>query len=313
MPIELSERLSEYSYGYGVTREVEDALASVGLQTVPFLPNLIHEAKLGFDAGFDLGETFSRQGAALMLQFKLGQSLRRFVRKAPNLIKPSLRKPFWRFNVDTAEPDGQFELLLRAEQDGAEVYYAAPRFTDWSHYLEIFKTKSVIDSSLLIKPSEIRDKLVATGQADGPHRIVYDHVGVYVCSSPAKLPEVHLEELAAATAERARSGVPLGAVVRRLYEGLDKRAEIRRPVEPQRKGDSDESGYERNLAAYSPGQLRQVAVGDRPSEPYLQRRRESALAQFRVRSESEEAALAAVFATEAWAAGAQMILVTPKD
>jgi hypothetical protein len=313
MPIELSERLSEYSYGYGVTREVEDALGSVGLQTVPFLPNLIHEAKLGFDVGFDLGETFSRQGTALMLQFKLGQSLKRFVRKAPSLIKPPLRRPFWRFNIDTAEPDGQFELLLKAEQDGAEVYYAAPRFTDWSHYLEIFKTKSVVDSSLLIRPSDIRSQLAATGQADGAHRIVYDHVGVYVCSSPAEIREVDLEDLVSTTSERARRGVPLGAVVRRLYEGLDKRDEVRRPIEPKPKRGPDDSDYERNIEAYSPGQLRPVVAGDRPSEPYLQRRRENALAQFRARSESEEAALAAVFATEAWAAGAQLILVTPKE
>ncbi|MDO8409387.1 MAG: hypothetical protein Q7S93_04940 [Phenylobacterium sp.] len=46
MPVELHERLSEFSYGYGVTREAEEALASVGLRAVPFLPNLLHEAEL---------------------------------------------------------------------------------------------------------------------------------------------------------------------------------------------------------------------------------------------------------------------------
>jgi uncharacterized protein Ymh len=42
--IDLHERLSEFSYGYGVTREVEALLMSVGLHATPFLPSLLHEA-----------------------------------------------------------------------------------------------------------------------------------------------------------------------------------------------------------------------------------------------------------------------------
>ena len=52
MPIDLHQRLSEFSYGYGVTREAERLLRSVGLRPTPFLPNLLHEAKLGFDVAF---------------------------------------------------------------------------------------------------------------------------------------------------------------------------------------------------------------------------------------------------------------------
>jgi hypothetical protein len=50
--IDLPERLSEFSYGYGVTREVESLLASVSMRTAPFMPSLLHEAKLGFDVAF---------------------------------------------------------------------------------------------------------------------------------------------------------------------------------------------------------------------------------------------------------------------
>jgi hypothetical protein len=63
--LELYERLSEFSYGYGVTQEVEKALRSIGLRSVPFIPSLVHEAKVGFDVAFD------KPGGALMLQFKL--------------------------------------------------------------------------------------------------------------------------------------------------------------------------------------------------------------------------------------------------
>ena|SRR5437879_1533597 len=50
--IDLHERLSEFSYGYGVTRDVEQLLASVGIRTVPFLPSLLQEKQIGFDVGF---------------------------------------------------------------------------------------------------------------------------------------------------------------------------------------------------------------------------------------------------------------------
>ncbi len=48
MPIDLHERLSEFSYGYGVTREVEALMRAVGLTVTPFMPSLIHEAELNY-------------------------------------------------------------------------------------------------------------------------------------------------------------------------------------------------------------------------------------------------------------------------
>jgi len=73
--INLHERLSEFSYGYGVTRGVEALLASVGLHTTPFLPSLLHEASLGFDV------SFSSPSTVVMLQFKLGYNLPRPLRR----------------------------------------------------------------------------------------------------------------------------------------------------------------------------------------------------------------------------------------
>ena len=58
--IDLHERLSEFSYGYGVTRDVEQLLASVGIRAVPFLPSLLQEKQVGFDVGFgERGGPFS--------------------------------------------------------------------------------------------------------------------------------------------------------------------------------------------------------------------------------------------------------------
>ena len=100
VPVDLHNRLSEFSYGYGVTREVERLLAFTGLRTTPFLPSLLHEAVLGFDVKFD------RPGAALLLQFKLGEALQRFRRDDISKPPPPLGKPFWRFSIDTAEQEG---------------------------------------------------------------------------------------------------------------------------------------------------------------------------------------------------------------
>lgn len=101
--IDLHERLSEFSYGYGVIRETEALLASVGLTTTPFQPSLLHEGEVGFDVAF------RGPGTAVMLQFKLGQELQRFHRTR-NQARPQINRPFWRFSVDTTEH--QFQQLL---------------------------------------------------------------------------------------------------------------------------------------------------------------------------------------------------------
>jgi hypothetical protein len=90
--INLHERLSEFSYGYGITREVEMLLSASGLKAAPFLPSLLHEKKLGFDVAF------SSSGVVVMLQFKLGQVLERFrttpsIPVAPQLKRQSLSLP----------------------------------------------------------------------------------------------------------------------------------------------------------------------------------------------------------------------------
>ena len=94
----LNERLSEYAYGFGATTEALALLRSVGVHAVPFLPNLIHEAEVGFDV------SFSAPGTILMLQFKLGHQLDRFVRKPANQTPPSVVRPFWRFEVQRRPP-----------------------------------------------------------------------------------------------------------------------------------------------------------------------------------------------------------------
>ncbi len=188
MPVDLHQRLSEFSYGYGVTREIERRLEARGIRATPFLPSLIYEAKLGFDVKFD------RPGKPLLVQFKLGEVLKRF-RAKKGKRAPQIQRPFWRFRVNTAERQGQYDLLLKAEQAGAEVYYVAPRFTDWERYSKIFQEKRVLKRSLMMRPTEIERALIRQGESDGLHLVCYDRSSVHVCSEPEEANEVGADDL----------------------------------------------------------------------------------------------------------------------
>lgn len=287
--IELHERLSEYSYGYGVTRETEILLEQSGMKAVPFMPNLIHEKKLGFDVGFN------KPGAALMLQFKLGQSLQRFHNTSPTAPRPSLDTPFWRFSINTAEADGQFETLLNAELDGAEVYYVAPRFSDWSDYGRHFETGEVLDNSVLIQPSVIRYALDDQGAADGPHRIVYDRTRVHVCSEPRRIKEIEAEDAVQQVSISVRERqVPLGMLMEKLLNGLNERSAIRRErredqktVEPSRDGPRNEA--------------------------YARAQRERRLIKFMETAETREHAVAATLGVELWTLGIQLLIAVEAE
>ena len=216
--IDLHESLSEFSYSYGLTRETEKLLNDIGIRTAPFLSSLLQEAQLGFDVGFD------KSGSLLLLQFKLGQSVERFRRSKGSKSSdplPNLERPFWRFWVNTAEANGQYETLLKAEQDGAETYYSAPRFSMWPDYLVAFEKGEVLERSMLLRPSEIRHALDAQQAADGRHRIAYDTEHVYVCSEPVLLEETPVASLLNRIEERVSvSPEDLGTIVTRVFKGL---------------------------------------------------------------------------------------------
>lgn len=204
--IRLNERLSEFSYGYGVVEEARLLLQSVGWNAVPFLPSLVHEQEVGFDVAFQ------KPGAVLMLQFKLGEQLRRFRRSLPGQPIPDLARPFWRFPVDTG--GHQFLRLWSSEVVGAEVYYVAPRFADWNAYEGLFRDRQVLENSLLITPAEIR--IAAPGPA-AEHRIVYDRVRRYICSDPVETPDIRASDLVQRiAARRAKDDEPLAYTIERL-------------------------------------------------------------------------------------------------
>ena len=208
--IDLHERLSEYSYGFGITREVQSLLEGIGLKPSPFLPNLLHEKELGFDVGF------SDLGSVVVLQFKLGHQLKRFHRANPLQTIPELDRPFWRFSIDTL--GHQFQRLREFEDENADTFYVAPRFADWGSYDRLFQAGQVLEASLLMKPSDIETAVATQGGSAGPHRIVYDRIRRYVCSEPTELPEYRPNDLASKIRYRIQhSDMTLEKSIERIF------------------------------------------------------------------------------------------------
>lgn len=294
MPVDLHQRLSEFSYGYGVTREVERLLQSVGLRTTPFLPSLLQEKKLAFDVAFD------RPGAPLLLQFKLGQALQRFRRDDPSKPVPILGRPFWRFSVDTAEANGQFDLLLKAEQAGAEVYYVAPRFTSWDRYVLAYEGERVLRQSLLVSPAQIDAQLAAAGEPDGWHRIVYDRSTSFVFSEAKELNEVKARDLAGKIrTEIEQRSRRMDLVIRDVHLALERQREIR--VRPRATERHAETAYV--MRAPQPAELASA-----PARILADRSRR--FSEFQANAASETDARFAALGFEAWATGTQVVAVT---
>lgn len=245
--IDLRERLSEFSYGYGATREVERLLQDLGFKTAPFMPSLLQEKQCGFDVAFQ------RRGIPLLLQFKLGQSLERFVRADKTKPAPKIDRPFFRFSVNTAEPDGQFETLLKAEIDGAEVYYLAPRFADWPYYVQFFESEEVLQNSVLVTPSSIRAALVSENEPDGLHRVIYDRNNTHVCSTPSRIEEVRPQFLGSKLRSRfEHEDLALEQAISKVYRGLEDRSLIRRRDSSgeAHEGDSRQSMRQLSMVEY---------------------------------------------------------------
>jgi hypothetical protein len=285
--INLHERLSEFSYGYGVTREVENLLRSAGIRATPFLPSLIHEKDVGFDVAF------RARGTVIMLQFKLGESLYRFRNRPPFRGIPKLDRPFWRFHVNTAEANGQFETLLKAERDGADAYYAAPLLVDWSQYLSAYQAARVLKQSILIRPSAIRTAVDRSRAPDGNHRIVYDDDRTYVCSEPEALERAQPTTIAEQVRARLSEGPQLSDSIRRLFRGLDEHHAIRRTADLGRDHDSPV------------GETDEAEIREQGNR--LRRQR---LELLRSRAKTEDDAFAAALGLEVWSLGVQLIFAT---
>ncbi|MEN3792177.1 hypothetical protein [Fulvimarina sp. MAC3] len=284
MPYDLHQSLSEFSYGYGVTREIEDLLGGMGFRTIPYLPNLVHEGKQGFDAGFD------RPGKALLIQFKLGHELKQFRRARGYGGKPAnVGSPYYRFDVDISADEGQFGLLSKAQRDGAEVYYIAPVFKNWIEYSNAFLDEKILENSIIVMPNEIlaaASSIAAEKNYESKHRVLYDSDGNWgICSEPVEMPHRSIREF---ITERFQPNFDktISEQISEIYRGLDDqlKSEFRSSV-PER--DEEKKLREASASKRSENYSRMRSLGY---------------------SEIESQFLTLGF--EAWIKGAQLLTVT---
>ena len=167
--------ISEFSYGYALT---EAFIWDAGLPIVgaPIFPSLIEEGRSG---GYDVGIQF--QGLLLFLQFKLSHFMTR--RTAFEMKRGLLDIPFYRMHLRPARHSRQHAMLLDLEATGEIVFYAAPKFHLPSELNTAYLSRTMIQRSFFIRPSEI-----------GPLPDEWDHhvsfrdgYPVYLCSEPAKV------------------------------------------------------------------------------------------------------------------------------
>src|SRR5215831_13273838 len=99
-------RVSEFSYGFALTRELIDKKWS-GLQltAAPYLPSLISEGREG--GGFDVSLTGIN--VLLFLQFKVSHYMTRASAKGVNT--GHLNVPYYRFDIHAPRSSDQHQLL----------------------------------------------------------------------------------------------------------------------------------------------------------------------------------------------------------
>ena len=287
--IEVSEQLSEFTYGYGATRELETLFAQRNLRVVPYLPNLRKEAEQGFDV------SFKAPGVVILLQFKLGQELKVFRRTLLTHTRPELEKPFWRYTVDL--DSSQFNRLLAHQLGGATVCYMAPRFASWQSHEEAFRKRTIINRSLLVEPSEILRG--ARPFSTGRHRVAYDRHRAYVCSEAIPIRDVNLDEVVQRASEGCEDeGIPLTRTISFLYETsrlISHDPDTRHATSMIR---------ERPVRDSPTGEI------DAESVPIITLRNMWEIGYHHL---DEIASMAVVMATEAWLQGAEFMIVTPSN
>ncbi len=235
MPVELHERLSEFSYGYGVTREVEWVAATAGAIGDAVLAKFATRGEPGIRCGLrPAGNTTSTSVQAWPSHASLcaGSPSGSSANHSGDTVSTRLNRT------------ASLSFLLKAEQDGADVFYLAPKFHDWEIYLEAFEQRRILRTSLIVSPGEIRRTLDAHGVPDGDHKIVYDERRTYLCSEPLELASVRASDLAGKLRARVESReAPIAEVLEDVFQGFEDRSAIRRSGTAERRDDSDRLIY----------------------------------------------------------------------
>lgn len=153
----------EFQFAYSCTRELEDGDFHFPGWGMPTIPNLVEEAKLGYDVAFFLAPI-----APVFLQFKIANHLTRS--NASEWAK--FNRDYFRFGVYPKTRSPQHNRLVDLARSGEEVYYCAPAFSTAAEYTAHHSTRSVSDHSVFIDCG-----LLPKNSGPNRHHIVYTAPG----------------------------------------------------------------------------------------------------------------------------------------
>jgi len=173
----VSPDFSEFQFGYGMTRELDNGHWPLTPTGVPFFPTQPQEDDLGFDMGVSAGIW------TLFVQFKRGRKLTRSNAREWD----SYHGEYFRFPVeisdDRGEPD-QHGTLVELGQRFPYTYYVAPEFITWRDYERYARRERINRHTAFLKCG------TAPAPYDGEtHHICYrpqDSVGLFFSEAPAQ-------------------------------------------------------------------------------------------------------------------------------
>lgn len=172
----VNPEFSEFQFGYGLTRELDNGRWPLTPTGVPFFPTQPQEDDLGFDMGVSAGIW------TLFIQFKRAKKLTRSNAREWE----SFRGEYFRFPVevsdDPGEPD-QHGTLVELGQRFPHTYYVAPEFIGWRDYERYARQERINQHAAFLKCG------TAPSPSDGKrHYICYrpqDSVGLFFSEPPA--------------------------------------------------------------------------------------------------------------------------------
>lgn len=171
---------SEFSFGFAITAELLHGY-HMPIHGYPIFPNLVEEARLGYDVKLD------QPGTPMFLQFKLAEAMTR--RSAIEIRDHNLplTPTFYRIKLWSWTQSRQHQLLLDLDQSPNQVFYVAPRFYTAARFSQSYTSRTMINNSAFVTPSS-----VGPLQDSETHHIVYDELATrgWSLSEPRRIKEV---------------------------------------------------------------------------------------------------------------------------
>ena len=176
---------TEFSFGYAFT---ENLIRSASSRTAgaPYFPNLIQEARLGYDVRIDL------PGCPLYFQYKLPElMIRDSASEISKYSLPGIRTPFFRMYLMRRNFSRQHERLICLEKRSPNtVYYAAPVVQNVHAFNAAYNDAMVHRRSVFFSPKHIGEL-----PDDKQHTLAFRQglTKAWLCSEPREVPVFQFE------------------------------------------------------------------------------------------------------------------------